>query len=86
MNYLVGDIGNTSVKISILNHKFDIKKSYNIDTNKIYIKKNINNFFQIFLRKKLNTKELFSSVVPKAYKTIRHYLKKKNLKHLKLKI
>ena len=39
MNYLVGDIGNTSVKISILNYKFDIKKSYNIDAVKLYKKK-----------------------------------------------
>ena len=33
MNYLVGDIGNTSTKISVLNHKFDIIKSYNLNTN-----------------------------------------------------
>ena len=39
MNYLVGDIGNTTMKISILNHKFDIKKSYNLDTNRLYKKK-----------------------------------------------
>ena len=39
MNYLVGDIGNTSIKISILNYKFNIEKSYNLDTNKIYKKK-----------------------------------------------
>ena len=39
MNYLVGDIGNTSVKISILNYKFNIIKSYNIDTIKLYQKK-----------------------------------------------
>ena len=35
MNYIVGDIGNTCTKISILNHKFKIKKSYNIDTIKL---------------------------------------------------
>ena len=37
MNYLVGDIGNTSIKISILNYKFAIKKSYNLDTKKYII-------------------------------------------------
>ena len=66
MNYLVGDIGNTSIKISILNDKFDIKKSYSIATINIYKKKNIHVFFKKILDKNLNTKVLFSSVVPKA--------------------
>jgi type III pantothenate kinase len=85
MNYLIGDIGNTSIKISILNHKFDIKKSYNLETNKLYIKKNINIFFKKFLNKNLNKKVLFSSVVPKAYKTIKKYLKKKNFRSFEIK-
>ena len=78
MNYLVGDIGNTSIKFSILNNKFDIKKSYIIDTKKIYIQRDINNLFQKCLNKNLHKKILFSSVVPKAYKSIKRYLKKKN--------
>jgi type III pantothenate kinase len=85
MNYLVGDIGNTSIKISILNHKLDIKKSYNLDTNKLYIKKNINKFFKKFLNKNLKKKVLFSSVVPKAYKIIKEHLKKKNFKSFEIK-
>ena len=85
MNYLVGDIGNTSIKISILNHKLDIKKSYNLDTNKLYIKKNINKFFKKFLNKNLKKEVLFSSVVPKAYKIIKEYLKKKNFKSFEIK-
>ena len=48
MNYLVGDIGNTSVKISILNYKFNIIKSYNIDTIKLYQKKKLIIFSKIF--------------------------------------
>jgi hypothetical protein len=48
MNYLVGDIGNTSTKLSILNFKFDIKKSYNIDTSKLYKKKILVNFLKNF--------------------------------------
>ena len=78
MNYLVGDIGNTSIKFSILNNRFDIKKSYIIDTKKIYIQRDINNLFQKCLNKNLHKKILFSSVVPKAYKFIKRYLKKKN--------
>ena len=85
MNYLVGDIGNTSIKISILNHKFDIKKSYNLETNRLYKKKNINNFFKKFLSKNLNKKILFSSVVPKVYKMIKKYLKDKNYKLFEIK-
>ena len=78
MNYLVGDIGNTSVKISILNYKFNIIKSYNIDTIKLYQKKKINNFFKNFLSKKINKKVLFSSVVPNVYKVIKKFLNDKN--------
>ena len=77
MNYLVGDIGNTSVKISILNYKFNIIKSYNIDTIKLYQKKKINNFFKNFLSKKINKKVLFSSVVPNVYKVIKKFLNDK---------
>jgi len=85
MNYLVGDIGNTSVKISILNHQFDIKKSYNIDTEKLYKKNNINKFFKKLLNKNLNQKILFSSVVPKKYKLIKSYLKEKNFQSFEIK-
>ena len=85
MNYLVGDIGNTSVKISILNYKFDIKKSYNIDTVKLYKKKEINSFFKKFLNKNLNKKVLFSSVVPNAYKAIKNKLKEKNFRSFEIK-
>ena len=42
MNYLVGDIGNTFIKLSILNEKFLIRKTYNFKTRKIknLLKKN----------------------------------------------
>ena len=85
MNYLVGDIGNTSVKISILNYKFNIIKSYNIDTIKLYQKKKINNFFKNFLSKKINKKVLFSSVVPNVYKVIKKFLNDKNFNSFEIK-
>ena len=62
MNYLVGDIGNTSVKISILDDKFDIKKSYCIDTKKLYKKNNVNNFFTKLLINNLSQKILFEGL------------------------
>jgi type III pantothenate kinase len=85
MNYLVGDIGNTYTKISILNYKFDINKSYNLKTSELYKKKNINKFFNKCLNKKLNKKILFSSVVPKAYIVVKGYLKKKKFKIFEIK-
>ena len=85
MNYLVGDIGNTFIKISILNKKFYIKKSYNLPTKKIYKKKNVNKFLNKFLKKNLDSKILFSSVVPKAYKIVRNYLNKKNFRSYEVK-
>ena len=39
MNYIVGDIGNTCTKISVLDYKFNIKRSYIIETNKLFKKK-----------------------------------------------
>ena len=85
MNYLVGDIGNTLIKISILNKDFSIKKSYSLNTEKIYKKKYINFFFKKFIKKDLYNKVLFSSVVPIAYKKIYVYLKKKKIKVFEIK-
>ena len=85
MNYLTGDIGNTFVKISILNKNFAIKESYNLDTQKIYQKKYINIFFKKILKNDLNSKVLLSSVVPPVYKIIKDYLKKKTFKVFEVK-
>ena len=81
MKYLIGDIGNTSTKICLLNQKFKIIKHFEIDT-----KKNVkNNFLKRILirfkKKKLNPNLLFSSVVPSAFKEI-----KKRFKYTKYKI
>ena len=35
MKYLVGDIGNTLTKVSLLNKNFKISNTYNIETSKI---------------------------------------------------
>jgi len=85
MNYLVGDIGNTLIKISILNNDFSIKKTYNLNTEKIYQKKYLNTYFKKFLKKNLYCKVLFSSVVPSAYKRIKKYFKKKKFKVYEIK-
>ena len=81
MKFLIGDIGNTSTKICVLNKKLQILQSYNFDTIKMYK----GNFLKKIIRKKnnknINPVFLFSSVVPKLFTNI-----KKNLKMTKFKI
>ncbi len=81
MNYIVGDIGNTSTRICLLNHKFSIIKSVIFDTKKIYKKKIFKNILKSFLKKKISSKILFSSVVPSGFKEV-----KKNLKNSRYKV
>ena len=81
MNYIVGDIGNTSTRICLLNQKFSIVKSVIFDTKKIFKKRYFKNILKKFLKKNLNSKFLFSSVVPSGLKEI-----KKNLKSSKYKV
>ena len=85
MKFLVGDIGNTSTKICILNTKFRILRSYNFETNEMYR----SNFFNVITRKKinknLNSVFLFSSVVPKVLGSIKKKFKSTNYKILELK-
>ena len=81
MNYIVGDIGNTSTKISILNDKFKIIKSFNFETINIAKK----NFFNNYLNKNSNPNLLFSSVVPAAYKEIKKILKTTKFKLFEIK-
>ena len=74
MYYIIGDIGNTSTRICLLN-KSKILKSIIFDTKNIFLKGYIKKIFSKFFHKKLKKEILFSSVVPLAFKKI-----KKNLK------
>ncbi len=89
--YLIGDIGNTEIKLCILNNKLKKKR-------KIYIKTNLVN--EKYLKKKLSFLKpllknfkyvLFCSVVPKIYKMFKNFFKFKlnlpcyELKELNLK-
>ncbi len=85
MKYLVGDIGNTLTKITLLNNKYKIIKSKSIDSQKLYKKKHLSIFFKNFLVSKLHDKILFSSVVPFVYKNIKSYLKNKKYKTYEIK-
>ena len=81
MKYIVGDIGNTSTKVCILNNKFKIIKSFIFETIKLYKKNYLKIVLKDQLNKNLNSIFLFSSVVPLAFKEI-----KKNFKSTKFKI
>ncbi len=85
MKYLVGDIGNTLTKITLLNEKFNIIKSKSIDSRKLYSKNYLSVFFKKIFVSNLNSKVLFSSVVPSVYKNIKLYLKKKGYKSYEIK-
>ncbi len=85
MSYLIGDIGNTSIKLSILNNKFNIKKTYNLATKKIFNKNFKHWFFKKIITNEIDKKILFSSVVPKAFLEIKKYLSKKKFKVIELK-
>ncbi len=85
MKYLVGDIGNTLTKITLLNEKFKIVKSKSIDSKKLHTRNYLSILFKKFLISNLNNKVLFSSVVPSIYKNIKTYLKKKGYKSYEIK-
>ena len=85
MKYIIGDIGNTSTKICILNKNFVTLKSFIFETNKIYIKKYVNKLLKNFLNKNVNPKILFSSVVPSALKEIKKIFKRTTFKIIEIK-
>ena len=85
MKYIIGDIGNTSTKICILNKNFVTLKSFIFETNKIYVKKYLNKLLKKFLDKNSNSKILFSSVVPSALKEIKKIFKRTKFKIIEIK-
>lgn len=85
MTYIIGDIGNTSTKICFFNSKFKKIKNINIETDKIYNREFKRKILISFLKKNINSKILFSSVVPLAFKRIKNYLKNSNLKLIEVK-
>ena len=85
MKYLIGDIGNTSTKICILNKEFRIFRSYEFQTDKIYKDSFLKKFLSNKLTKDLNKVFLFSSVVPKAFKEFKKKFNKSQYKFLEIK-
>ena len=83
MYTLVGDIGNTDIKLCLLNKNFKIIKKISFDKNHVksrtYFKKKINSLIK---NKNTNKFSLFSSVVPSVFNIIKNVL----IKDFKIKI
>jgi len=85
MNYLVGDIGNTLTKFSLLNKRYKIVKSYNIETKNLTKKIQLNIFLKKIINKKIEKRILFSSVVPTAFKSLKKIFQIKKYKVYEIK-
>ena len=85
MKYLIGDIGNTSTKICILSRKFQIMRSYNLDTSKMYSSNLLKKIIRKKTNKNINPIFLFSSVVPKVLASIKKSLKSTKFKIIEIK-
>ncbi len=74
--YLIGDIGNSEIKICLVNKKNKIIKRIKFSSSNLTLK-NLNKVFKksnFFLKIE---KILFCSVVPKSFKLIKKFLKTK---------
>ncbi len=85
MNYIVGDVGNTTTRICLLNDRFKITRSIIFETERLFKKNYFKNLMQKFLKKKIYQKVLFSSVVPLGFSKIKIELKKVNYKAIEIK-
>ena len=78
MNALIGDIGNTTTKICLIEIKtFKVKKIIYFNSNNISSKNFLKKSFNKILKKKsVNKVSLFSSVVQKYQSILKKFLKK----------
>ena len=70
MNYLIGDIGNTNIKICKTNRNFKVINTYLFQTKNPNLERDLNRKLKQIIRKNTNKKILFSSVAPKVYRKI----------------
>ena len=85
MNYLIGDIGNTNIKICKINSNFKIVQTYLFSTKDKKLEQNFKKRTAKILQGNINKKILFSSVVPNKYLKISKILKKQNFKVFEIK-
>ena len=85
MYFIVGDIGNTSTRICLLNKKSKIIKSIILDTDKIFVKGFLKKKLKKLFKKNIRKKILFSSVVPLAFEKIKQLYKYEKFKFFEIK-
>ena len=85
MNYLIGDIGNTNIKICKINKKFKIINTYLFQTKSFNLENKSKKKLKQILSQNINKKVLFSSVVPTVYKKILKVFKSQNFKVYEIK-
>lgn len=78
--YLIGDIGNTEIKIHLFNNNLKLIKKIRFSTNELNYQK-LDKKLKFLKKFKSNIQKIiFSSVVPNVFKIISFYIKKKKLK------
>jgi len=85
MNYLIGDIGNTSIKICKINKRFKIINTYLFETKSPNLEKDLAGKLKQIIKNNTNKKVLFSSVAPKIYRKISKIFRRKKLKVFEIK-
>ena len=85
MNYLVGDIGNTNIKICKIDKKFRIKNTYLFNSKSSNLKKELTTKIKNINEKNFNKKVLFSSVVPQVFNKIKFIFKNKKMQVYEIK-
>ena len=85
MNYLIGDIGNTNIKICKINKNFKIIRTYLFETKNKNLKRDMSKKLRKISKKNTNKKVLFSSVVPSVYKNILKICENNRLKVFEIK-
>ncbi len=85
MNYLIGDIGNTNIKICKINRNFKIIKTYLFETRSSSLESVFEKKIVKVIKHNTNKRVLFSSVVPKVYKKISKILQRKKMSVFEIK-
>jgi len=83
MNYLIGDIGNTSLKICKINNKFRIVKTFLFRTKSVYLEKNLKKKINQLAKNNICNKILFSALFHIFIEKLIKYSEKKILRFLR---
>tara|TARA_Y100001970_G_scaffold250005_1_gene321183 strand:- start:18355 stop:19113 length:759 start_codon:yes stop_codon:yes gene_type:complete len=85
MNYVIGDIGNTNIKLCKVDKNFKIVKTFLFNTTDINLEKDFKLVIKKIVNNKTNKTILFSSVVPNVYEKISKIFKRNQFKVYEIK-